>query len=263
MPQPSSAPRALDAGWWHDRALAVLLLVTSGLAWFVLWWWGHSPYLHYLHHAHHHAAPGVGLLGAALIFVAGWTVMTVAMMLPTSVPLISLFSKVARRRPDRHLLVGLVVVGYVLAWAGFGVVAYAAAVAFRTATGHSAWLQENHWVLASGTLALAGLYQLSSLKYRCLDKCRSPFSFVTEHWTGEHHARQALWLGLHHGIFCVGCCWTLMLLMLPFGAASLGWMLVLGILMAVEKNVSWGRRIGKPLGVVLLALAFVFAFRGG
>jgi len=259
MPSASVASRAGEPGGRYGL-LAALLIVISGLAWLVLWWWGHSPYLHYLHHAHQHAPPGGGgWAGAGLIFVGGWTVMTVAMMLPTSVPLIGVFSTVARRRPDRALLVSLVVVGYLAAWAAFGVLAYAGAVAFRGAVGQSSWLQENRWVLPAGTLAVAGLYQLTSLKYRCLDKCRSPFSFVVEHWTGDRHVRRALWLGLHHGLFCVGCCWTLMLLMFPFGARNLGWMLLLGALMAIEKNVSWGRKAGKPLGVVLLALAAVIA----
>jgi predicted metal-binding membrane protein len=85
--------------------------------------------------------------------------------------------------------------------------------------------------------------------------------FVMEHWTGEDHAWQALRLGLRHGTFCVGCCWTLMLLMFPFGAGSLAWMLVLGAMMAAEKNLPWGRRLGRPLGVVLLALGVVVAAR--
>ena len=140
-----------------------------------------------------------------------------------------------------------------------GVIAYAGALAFRAASVESAWLAGHRSALGAGLLLVAGAYQFSALKYRCLDKCRSPFSFVVEHWTGEHHARQALWLGVHHGVFCVGCCWTLMLLMFPFGAGNLGWMLVLGILMAIEKNLPWGRRFGRPLGVVLLVAGGIVA----
>ena len=84
------------------------------------------------------------------------------------------------------------------------------------------------------------------------EKCRSPLSFVTEHWRGSHERSQSFLLEAHHGLFCVGCCWSLMLLMFAVGLGSLGWMLVLGAVMAVEKNVSCGHKIGAPLGVVLL-----------
>jgi predicted metal-binding membrane protein len=245
-----------------QRILVGLLLALSGLAWFALWHWGSSPYVHYVHHAHVHApAPEDGALLPAAIFVGGWTLMTVAMMLPTSLPLLGIFARVARARADRAWLVALVVTGYLVAWAGFGVLAYAGAVAFRTATARSVWLSRNLWALGAGTLLVAGAYQFTALKYRCLDRCRSPLMFVMEHWTGTDHVRQALRLGLRHGAFCVGCCWTLMLLMFPFGAGSLAWMLVLGIVMAIEKNVPWGSRIGRPLGVVLLAMGLVVVAR--
>jgi len=228
------------------RLLAILLFAASGLAWFALWRFGSSPYVHYLHHAHMHAPPGGGgQLAASLIFVGGWTLMTVAMMLPTSVPLLGLYYRVA----------------YLLVWAGFGLLAYVGAVWFRRATAASPWLGANGWVLGAATLLVAGAYQFSALKYRCLEKCRSPFSFVVEHWRGEHVRRQALALGLHHGLYCVGCCWTLMLLMFPFCAGNLGWMLALGVVMAIEKNLPFGRRLGKPLGVVLLVAGLVVALR--
>jgi predicted metal-binding membrane protein len=244
-----------------QRFLITLVIATSALAWFVLWRFGASPYVHYLHHAHLHAPPiDSGLLGASL-FVSGWTLMTVAMMLPTSGPLLAIFSTVARQRADRAFLLMLVVAGYLASWAAFGLLAYGGAVWFRVATERSSWLSENGWILAAGTLLVAGAYQFTALKYRCLDRCRSPFSFVAEHWTGEHHRRQALWLGLHHGLFCVGCCWTLMLLMFPFGAGNLGWMLLLGLLMAVEKNVAWGKAMGKLVGVALVALGLLVTLR--
>jgi predicted metal-binding membrane protein len=106
-----------------------------------------------------------------------------------------------------------------------------------------------------GFLALAGAYQFSSLKYHCLDKCRSPLLFETEHWHGTNERRDSLLLGLHHGAFCIGCCWALMLLIFAVGAGSIGWMLALAAVMAAEKNLSWGRYVSKPLGVGLLLWA--------
>src|SRR5262249_4205954 len=84
-------------------------------------------------------------------------------------------------------------------------------------------------------------------------RCRTPLSFITQHWRGRAEGRRAFLLGAHHGLFCVGCCWALMLLMFVVGTGSIAWMLVLGTLMAIEKNVTWGKRISIPLGIVLLA----------
>jgi predicted metal-binding membrane protein len=80
-----------------------------------------------------------------------------------------------------------------------------------------------------------------------------------EHWRGPAPRWRAFRLGAAHGLFCVGCCWALMLLMFAFGMGNLGWMLVLAAVMAVEKNVRWGRRISAPLGVVLLGWAALVA----
>jgi predicted metal-binding membrane protein len=102
-------------------------------------------------------------------------------------------------------------------------------------------------------LLVAGVYQFTPLKYVCLDKCRSPYSFVVGHWRGRAPQREALGLGLHHGLYCVGCCWSLMLLMFAIGVGSLVWMFVLAIFMGIEKNLAWGRNLSQPVGVVLLA----------
>jgi predicted metal-binding membrane protein len=80
-----------------------------------------------------------------------------------------------------------------------------------------------------------------------------------EHWQGKHEAARSLWLGMHHGLFCVGCCWSLMLLMFAVGVGSLGWMLVLGTVMAIEKNMPWGKRLSTPLGVALLGWGMALA----
>ncbi len=101
-------------------------------------------------------------------------------------------------------------------------------------------------------LLLAGAYQFTPLKHRCLDKCRSPFSFVVEHWQGRRERWQAFQLGIHHGLFCVGCCWALMLLMFATGVGSLVWMLALTAVMVIEKTSRWGARLVAPVGVALL-----------
>ena len=89
------------------------------------------------------------------------------------------------------------------------------------------WLVRHGWLVGAVVLAGAGAFQFSALKYRCLDRCRTPFAFVDPHWRGVSARPRRLALGLSHGLFCVGCCWALMLLMFVVGMGNLGWMLVL------------------------------------
>jgi predicted metal-binding membrane protein len=235
------------------------------LTWLVLWAWGHSPYGRFLSHE------GLGEVEAflnrkhvslILIFVLGWTLMTVAMMLPTSLPLITLFHTITRQRSDRMVLVALLITGYLTIWVLFGFVAHICDWGLHETVEHNVWLGSNTWILGAAPIFLAGIYQFTPLKYYCLDKCRSPFSFITEHWHGSHERMQAFRLGVHHGIFCIGCCWALMLLMFAVGAGNIGWMLALSTVMAVEKNVSWGRRFSAPLGIALLCWGLILVALG-
>ena len=243
----------------NQRLFTALLVALVALAWVVLLVWGQSPYARFLDHEEI-AEVEIGLDGDALalaaVFVAGWTLMTVAMMLPTSLPLVNLFHTMTSRRPDGRRLVALLIAGYLSVWALFGAAAHLADRGVHEAVEQIVWLEENAWVLGAGTLLLAGVYQFTPLKYHCLDKCRSPLSFIMEHWRGSHEHVQALRLGVHHGVFCVGCCWSLMLLIFAVGVGNVGLMLALATVMAVEKNMPWGRRISAPLGLALVAGAF-------
>ena len=246
----------------NRKLFAALLVVLIAVAWLGLWVWGQSPYGGYLDHEQ---LAEVTSEDAALLvfFVAGWTLTIFAMMLPTSLPLITLFHSLTRRRPDHLWLVTLLIAGYLGTWMTFGAVVHLGDLGLHEAVEQSAWLEANSWVIGAGTLMLAGVYQFTPLKYHCLDKCRSPLSFIMGHWRGSHEQMQSFRLGVHHGIFCVGCCWSLMLLMFAVGAASIGWMLVLGMVMAIEKNMPWGQQLGKPLGVLLLVSSVVVIIVGG
>jgi predicted metal-binding membrane protein len=231
---------------WHRALLIGSVGLVSLAAWIMLWHFGtaiHSP-------VHDHHAP----IGPAfvLLFVGSWTVMTMAMMLPTSLPLMGTFQTIAGDRADRALLLVLVAAGYVATWGGVGLVYYGAAAVLHKWAANSTWLQVHALATSGLLLIVAGLYQFSPLKYRCLDKCRSPLSFVLGYWQGQHERRNAFRLGVHHGLFCVGCCWALMLLMFTVGVGSIVGMLLLGAVMAIEKNVPWGRRISAPLGGALV-----------
>jgi predicted metal-binding membrane protein len=227
------------------------------LTWLILWVWGRSPYGRYLGHGQlgEMASDGgaVSVFLQVTLYLVGWTLMTVAMMLPTTVPLLEIFRRLTVRRPERSQLVALVITGYLGVWAGFGVAAHLGDWVLHQIVERSAWLQANAWLIGAATLLLAGGFQFSRLKYRCLDKCRAPLSFVMERWRGRRDYRNALLLGINHGIFCIGCCWALMLLMFGIGVGNVGWMLALGAVMAVEKNMPWGRKLSAPLGVALLA----------
>ena len=235
----------------NDRLFLGLLVALIALAWLSLWVWGQSPYGRYLDHQ---ALTEVTSEDVRLVvfFVGGWTLMISAMMLPTTLPLIALFRTIISDRSNKLTLVGLLATGYLAVWIGFGVLVHIADLGVHEGAEQVRWLNSNDWVIGTGTLILAGAYQFTPLKYHCLDKCRSPFSFIAGRWRGGNELVQSFRLGVDHGIFCVGCCWTLMLLMFGVGAGNLGWMLVLGSVMAIEKNMPWGRKLSAPLGLVLI-----------
>ena len=244
-----------------QKPLYVVLVPIIVLTWVSLLVWGLSPYARFLGHGSFEGVPLEHSPLVVAILVAGWTLMLVAMMLPTTLPLVNLFHSITAQRPDRVRLVALLLTGYITIWAVFGVLVHLGNMALHYFANQVVW-PHNHELIASGTLLLAGLYQFSPLKYKCLDKCRSPLSFIMEHWRGRQDQAQSFLLGIHHGLFCVGCCWALMLLMFGVGAGNFGWMLVLGGIMAVEKNMPWGRRLSAPLGVFLLLWGFSLALTG-
>lgn len=249
----------------RQRLFGLLLAAVVLLAWGLLWAWAGSPWGRYLDHGDWtlsgpaaqlcRSIPGGTWLVPALLTSAAWLLMIAAMMVPSSYPLFSAFDRVASGRPDRRWLLAQLVAGYVAAWFAFGAVAHALHALLLAGVAALPWLAFHAAWIGAATVALAGAFQFSALKHRCLEKCRTPTSFVIEHWRGRAHARQAFLLGWHHGLFCVGCCWALMLLMFVVGTGSLGWMLMLAGLMAIEKNLAWGRHLSAPLGGALLAWA--------
>lgn len=255
------APRIDDR-----RPFAVALVALVGSAWLALLLWGISPYSRFLSHdaiSDSGARISWEYAGTALIFITAWALMTVAMMLPTALPLVLLFRRFVGNRHEAAALVLLLVVGYLGVWILFGSAAHLGDLALHAAVQRSHWLQDRLWYFGAAPLLLAGVYQVTPLKYLCLDKCRSPFSFIVEHWHGHNERREAFRLGLHHGLFCVGCCWSLMLVMFAVGVGNLGWMLGLAIVMAMEKNLSWGRRLGAPLGIGLIIAGLALAIFHG
>src|SRR5260370_11391420 len=248
----------------RSRSLPLMATLTAA-AWLALWLWGQSPYARWLDHGSWaeigvagslcRALPGGRDALTAFLVGGGWVLMLSAMMLPTTLPLLEIFRRLTARRADRRWLTALVVMGYLAVWGVFGLAAHLADWGVMIAVRQSDWLIANVRVIGAAILAIAGVYQFTELKYRCLDKCRAPLGFVIVHWRGARQRRQALFLGVRHGAFCIGCCWCLMLLMFAVGSANIGWMLALGAAMAAEKNLPAGRRLAAPLGAVLLVAA--------
>lgn len=237
-----------------QRIFAAVLLGLAVLAWLALALWGASPYARFLEHGElaHTSLTDVRTLS---LMVAGWTLMCVAMMLPTALPLVTIFRALVRRRVDSEELTMLLIVGYLLVWVLFGLAAHVGDWMLHRLTAQRLWLLFNPWPISVAVLAVAGIYQFTPLKYHCLDQCRSSYSFALARWHGRHPRRDALRLGMSHGLYCLGCCWSLMLLMFVVGMSNLGWMLLLSALMAAEKNLPWGRYLARPVGVLLLFCA--------
>jgi len=249
----------------RDTAFRALALGLTVAAWLALGLWSASPYGRYLDHggwtdggalaAICSALPGGDLVVPAALYALGWVLMIAAMMLPTTFPILEMFRRMTATRPDRGRLLGLVVAGYLGAWLAFGVVAHGLDAAVHALAAGEPWLAFNGWALGAAVLGVAGLFQFSSLKYRCLERCHTPLAFIASRWQGRTPAREALRIGIDHGAFCIGCCWALMLLMFVVGTGSVGWMLALAAVMAAEKNLPGGRRLRAPLGFALLAAA--------
>lgn len=255
----------------HDRYFMPLFGAAVACAWLALLLWDASPYSRYLAHdwislglagSLCAALPADEALVPGLLFVLGWALMTAAMMLPTTLPLVGLFRRMIRSRTDAGALTLLLLGGYLLAWLGFGLVAHLLGLGLLALVRRSAWLTFNGWLISGVILLLAGLFQFSALKHRCLQACRAPLPFVLRRWRGRRPWLESTGLGLAHGIYCVGCCWLLMLLMFAVGTGSIAWMLGLGAIMALEKNSPWGSTLAAPLGVALVATALGVAVHG-
>jgi predicted metal-binding membrane protein len=256
----------------HRSRFLPLMAALTATAWLALCLWGQSPYSRYLDHGSWaeigvagnlcRALPGGRNALSGALVIAGWVLMLSAMMLPTTLPLLDIFRRLTARRADRRWLTTLVIVGYLAVWSAFGLAAHFGDWGIVVAVRQSDWLVANVWVIGAAILAIAGGYQFTGLKYRCLDKCRAPLGFVIAHWRGARQKWQALFLGVRHGAFCVGCCWCLMLLMFVIGSANIGWMLGLGAVMAAEKNLPAGRRLAAPIGAALLLAALWVVLAG-
>ena len=188
-------------------------------------------------------------------FLVAWQVMVAAMMLPSSLPLVRLFAAASAGQSRPRAAMAGFLGGYALMWAAFGALALTFDLGVHAAVDASPWLHEHEWLLGGSLLALAGAFQFTKLKEACLDKCRDPGAFILRFY--KRGIRGGFRLGARHGLFCVGCCWALMLVMFAAGVASLAVMALLTAVMVHEKTRPLGARAVPVTGVALLGAASI------
>ena len=241
------------------NAIAVVGSIIAA-AWAICAWvelTGNAAQLH--HHALYEGGRPFWL--AALAVLAAWQLMTAAMMLPSSLGFIRLYAVTAGRAPDFPLALSLFLAGYFAVWTGFALAAFVADMQLHRIVDAWPWLASRAAFIPAGALALAAVYQLTPLKDACLKACRHPGMYLMRFY--RRGATNGLRIGFGHALYCLGCCWALMLVMFAAGVAHLAWMGVLAAIMYVEKATPQGHRIVAPVGAALGLLAIVALFVPG
>jgi predicted metal-binding membrane protein len=199
------------------------------------------------------AHPGLTMGMGAALFLAIWVAMMVAMMFPAAAPMVLLFSAIAagkRQRGQAYVPTWIFVGGYLLVWTLAGVLAYLAALGLDALAAHSMVLMANASRIGGLLLVAAGLYQLSPLKNVCLATCRTPTQFLMTSW--RDGTLGALRMGVEHGIFCLGCCWLLFVILFPLGMMNIAALALLTALIFTEKVLPIGRQIARLAGAALI-----------
>ncbi len=231
------------------NAILVILLALAAVGWAV-----------FLDHANQpmgmgmarEMGPDLTMGGSWPLFLTMWVAMMVAMMFPAAAPMVLMYGRMRRSDP---MSVALFTGSYIALWFLFGVAAYLLSAVVESAASRSEWVAAN-WGRAGGVLlVLGGVYQLTPLKEMCLRQCRTPLSFVMTHWRDGR--RGAVRMGLVHGVYCVGCCWLLFLILIPLGLMNVAAMVAVALVVFAEKVLPHGRGLGvaAAVGLVLFGVA--------
>jgi predicted metal-binding membrane protein len=200
---------------------------------------------------------GAGTMGMSFVaFVAMWTAMMAAMMFPSMAPVAILWTRSIVHRSCKAVAsyrIALFVTGYLLAWAFAGVLAFLGLMLFEQVLimsgNHAGWL-------GAAIFLIAGVYQLTSFKDVCLRHCRSPMSLLV-HYTSFRGRGIDLRVGFHHGLYCVACCWGLMLILVAVGVMNIPAMVLLTIVIFAEKLLRHGLFIARLIGISFFGAAVV------
>ena len=259
LPHLPPAAGRLGAVFARPKAIAAVCVVAlAGLGWLALGllYSGMTPL--------EAICRGLAVSGAAwgaggfAIVALMWGAMTLAMMLPSAAPMILTYAEIgdtAARKGERIVSPFVLAAGYMLVWLGFAAGATVAQYAFTRAALLDTGMQSASGLFSGAIFIGAGVYQFSALKHACLTQCQSPFPFFFTHWATT--PRGVFRLGLKQGLYCLGCCWAMMLVMFAVGVMNVLWMAALGVLMTFEK-IGSGRRFTHVVGVALIVAGIAF-----
>jgi predicted metal-binding membrane protein len=229
-------------------AIAVSLLAGLGLV-----TWGMSPYAYLLQH------DNIAVRGwPDGLFVLGWLLMCVAMMLPTALPLLAAIERLTSQREDRRQLTAISALGFLGVWLGSGVLVRAVDLAIHTCLHQWRWLAADPNRGGAIAASIAGIYLLLPIAQQCVTACQSPLGFIARAWTGLPNVElQVARMGWEYGLSCFGCCWPLMAVMCVLGMSNPVWMLVFTLVMMLQKHDRYGRLATTASGVTLLTVAAI------
>jgi predicted metal-binding membrane protein len=205
--------------------------------------------------------PGQSVAGSAVVFLLMWQAMMIAMMLPSSWPMLELYSRVARHTGQRQPMLNTILAGagYFTVWGAFGAIAFVAGFEVSRAAMFSAQLSHGIPAAAGVSLVLSGVWQLTPLKQACLKHCREPLLFL------GHAYKPGAWggfrVGLHHGAFCAACCWALMVMQMILGVMSIAVMAGVAAIIATEKLWTRGPLLARMVGAICIVAGIVLVVR--
>ena len=203
--------------------------------------------------------PSWTLPDTVLVFVM-WSAMMAAMMVPGTAPMVATFSTIQRRRRERnapYVPTAVFLLGYLVVWSGFSALATLVQFLLQKAELLTTMMQSGSYIFSAVLFLAAGLYQFSPLKERCLAYCRSPDGFILSEW--RDGALGAAIMGLRHGLFCMGCCAALMLLLFAVAVMDLRWVAALTVLVTAEKLLPGAKFWRTAIGGALIACGLAFA----
>ena len=196
--------------------------------------------------------PSWTVVDFVLLFLM-WLVMMIAMMTPSVAPLILLFTKVNRQRREQQnpfVNTSYLFIGYFVVWGGFSLIA----TLLQWLLQQVSWLNPDmiitNKIAGSIILVAAGVFQFTPLKQTCLSFCKSPLEFIFKHW--KEGKKGAIKMGIKNGVYCVGCCWVLMVLLFVSGVMNILWVALIALFVLIEKVSAKSKWISFAAGSLLI-----------
>jgi predicted metal-binding membrane protein len=251
---PTGDRTLVEAALQHERAVTLVLALFALASWAWIALMAHDMYGAMTGASAWMMTDRWDAAHLALLW-AMWAVMMTAMMLPSAAPLVLLYAGAlhARRASGASRSIYALAGGYLLVWAAFSLGATVLQRVLASALVLTPMMEPGTPIAAAAVLAIAGVYQLTPLKRACLRVCRSPLAYLLQHWRSG--TLGALRLGVDHGLYCVGCCWALMLLLFAGGVMNLAVIFGLTLWVLAEKFLPFGEWTARASGIALLALA--------